>query len=116
MPSGFPIASLPTPIAPIQGKVGIATSVSTAPKATPQKVVQFGLNQLPQPRGVQGRGLPSPSVGTVLPQTRTIPPPALQGLPYATPTVGASFGARAVVAPAVNPVGHPLQNNIGERF
>ena len=77
---------------------------------------QFGINSLPQPLGVQARGLPSPSVGTVLPQTHNVPPPALAGLPFATPTVSASFGGRVPVAPSVPTVRHPLQNHIGERY
>lgn len=97
---GSPLGFTPTPIA--------------RPVAPVNR--QFGLNSLPQPNGPAARGLPSPSVGTVLAQTRTTPPPALSGLPYATPTVGASFGASSRVAPAVNPVGHPLQNVIGERY
>lgn len=101
-----PVASVPKPIS---GRAPVANPVfGTNPI--------FGINSLPQPGGVQARGLPSPSVGTVLAQSRTAPPPALSGLPFATPTIGASFGGSSPVAPSLNPVGHPLTNLIGEKY
>jgi hypothetical protein len=104
---------------------GIFTGIFGRPKATPQPItgraVGFGLNQFPPATGgpgiVRGRvtGLPSPSVGTVLAQSRTVPPQPLQAYPLATPTVGASFGAIAQAPVSLGGVSSHVSNSIGSR-
>jgi hypothetical protein len=78
----------------------------------------FGLNNFPKanPVTVSGRvaSLPSPSVGTVLAQSGTVPPHPLASYPLATPTVGASFGAAGGIPTSLGAVS-VHGNTIGER-
>jgi hypothetical protein len=78
----------------------------------------FGLNTLPRQNsfgsGSVATGLPSPSVGTLLPVSRSAPVLS-HNLPFATPSVGVSFGGVSHVAPSTPRPVSPTQNFIGVR-
>ena len=91
------------------------------PVAGPAKFTgnQFALNQLPQRTaigsGVRVTGLPSPSVGTLQPVTRTVPPRPSPGGGLGTPSVLASFGQAAYAPVSLPRPVSPIQNHIGEK-
>lgn len=99
-----PVASVPSPLSPKVAGSGGGFTLNTIPS--------FPTSIGP---GLRVSGLPSPSIGSVLPQSRTVPVPVLSGLPHATPSVGASFGATAG-PPSLAPRPHsPTANFIGVR-
>lgn len=97
------------PARPIANPVPVANPVAGG----------FGLNNFPRPSPfpVSGMvtGLPSPSVGTVLPQTRNVPPQPLAAYPLATPTVGASFGSLQFAPTSLGGLTAHVSNAIGQR-